>query len=91
MKKKYLFSMQLFSADTVIFSKKFFFEKNPNQPRIDFSCYKYVPRRICSLICGNCPLVPLALPVPPALGWDICEEHNLMNVSLFLDELVYTL
>ena len=23
----------------------------PNQPRIDFSCYKYVPRRICSLIC----------------------------------------
>ena len=24
----------------------------PNQPRIDFSCHKYVPRRICSLICG---------------------------------------
>ena len=23
----------------------------PNQPRIDFSCYKYVPRIICLLIC----------------------------------------
>ena len=23
----------------------------PNQPKIDFSCHKYVPRRICSLIC----------------------------------------
>ena len=25
----------------------------PNQPRIDFSCYKYVQRRICSLIYGS--------------------------------------
>jgi hypothetical protein len=25
----------------------------PNQPRIDVSCYKYVPRCICSLICGD--------------------------------------
>ena len=25
----------------------------PNQPRIDFSCYKYVPRLICLLICGQ--------------------------------------
>ena len=24
----------------------------PNQPRIDFLCYKYVPRPICSLICA---------------------------------------
>ena len=24
----------------------------PNQPRIDFSCHKYVPRLICSLICA---------------------------------------
>ena len=23
----------------------------PNQPRIDFSCHKYVSRRVCSLIC----------------------------------------
>ena len=25
----------------------------PNQPRIGFSCYKYVPRLICLLICGS--------------------------------------
>ena len=25
----------------------------PNQPRIDFSYYKYVPRLICLLICGR--------------------------------------
>ena len=25
----------------------------PNRPRIDFSCHKYVPRRICSLICDS--------------------------------------
>ena len=27
----------------------------PNQPRIDFSYYKYVPRLICLLICGKQP------------------------------------
>ena len=27
----------------------------PNQPRINFSCYKYVPRLICLLICGLQP------------------------------------
>jgi hypothetical protein len=73
-----LFSLQLFSADATIFSKKFefifapenikkrtskvahnqpqtFFSQYwpgcPNQPRIDFSYYKYVPRLICLIIC----------------------------------------
>ena len=39
----------------LIISPKLFFTVLPgcpNQPRIDFSYYKYVPRLICLLICG---------------------------------------
>ena len=64
----YLYSMQLFSADTTIFFLKiahnrpqtFFSQVQPgcpNQPRIDFSYYKYVPRLICLLICGHAALL----------------------------------
>ena len=31
----------------------------PNQPRIDFSYHKYVPRLICLLICGQQFLIDL--------------------------------
>ena len=33
----------------------------PNQPRIDFSYYKYVPRLICLLICGIKPTLKIGL------------------------------
>ena len=46
----------------LIIGPKLFFQfwpSCPNQPRIDFSYYKYVPRLICLLICGlNCPTDP---------------------------------
>ena len=113
----HLYSLQLFSADTSIFSKKcviYFLpmktEKNgsqkmliigpklfftvlhgcPNQPRIDFSYHKYVPRLICLLICGQQFLIDLMnseslfLSARAAVIWVLQEKHLISPLMKYL-------
>ena len=55
----------------------------PNQPRIDFSYYKYVPRLICLLICGFIQGRSLATSIQKSVIYPIVGKLFLLLHSFF--------